>query len=61
MNALPTRRDLQQLLANTGVSLPESKSVWSQEAINWTALVLIHVALLLAMWDILVRLRPLTH
>lgn len=61
MNKLPARRDLNQLLANTGVTLPEPKSIVEQEAVVWTALALIHFTLLLAMGDLLVRLWPLSH
>ncbi|WP_155297251.1 hypothetical protein [Spirosoma aerolatum] len=61
MNTLPTRHDLRQLLANTGVALPDVKSFLEQDAVIWTALVLIHFTILLGIGDLLVRLWPLTH
>ncbi|WP_020595861.1 hypothetical protein [Spirosoma panaciterrae] len=61
MNTLPTRHDLYQLLANTGVTLPESKPVVKERAVIWAVLVLIHFTLLLGIGDLLVRLWPLIH
>ncbi|UHG94319.1 hypothetical protein [Spirosoma oryzicola] len=61
MSALPTRQDLRQLLADTGVTLPESKPVLRQDVVHWTALVLIHFTVLLGIGDMLFRLCSNTH